>query len=613
MSKKQFNIETRLTADIDNLTSKLNTANRRVEHFKNQSKKGNTDLFKGIGSSLSGILPAIGLAGAALTTFQGTINTTQTAGDSWAVTQASMKGALDGFYRTLGTGDWDNLLINMVNSSEAAKELTKALDELFERGLSSNLKNSVIDIQLAEANKALKIAKAKGDSTEVLRLATEINTLEDTKLSNSLDVATKTKEAFFNDIKKITGLKDDELLKFIETYSSVESTKIREMAEKYNELYNGIEKSRRRLLLAGVEASQVDNVIGKEKQLLSKSYDNNVVVYAATLRAYNRLNDEKIQSAINAEITINKLKSQRISSTDKVDVAGIKSGEKINKQEEVIGIIETLQEEEKELRNQQKSANAERLKEINQEIELLNKQLNFYQNLGLKNRNPGAVVEKINNPVSDYSVEVPDKLSLISTDDINNNTENIKNNTDELSNYFSQVGDGFSSLGSVMSQFGDQGAAGIFSMIDGFMQLMVVMKTMGALNKTETAASLSQSAAKTSANATEGISGAVASGAGVGFPYNIVAIAVGVAAVIGALSNMMKFENGGIVGGNSFVGDKILARVNSGELILNGNQQHSLYNMMNDGNSGGQVEFEIRGDKLYGVLNNYTKKIKSYR
>jgi len=41
-----------------------------------------------------------------------------------------------------------------------------------------------------------------------------------------------------------------------------------------------------------------------------------------------------------------------------------------------------------------------------------------------------------------------------------------------------------------------------------------------------------------------------------------------------------RFENGGIVGGNSMSGDKILARVNSGELILNRGQQDRLANQL---------------------------------
>ncbi len=86
--------------------------------------------------------------------------------------------------------------------------------------------------------------------------------------------------------------------------------------------------------------------------------------------------------------------------------------------------------------------------------------------------------------------------------------------------------------------------------------------------------------------------------------------------VIGIISAMKsnKYAQGGIVTGNSTVGDKLYARLNGGEMILNDRQQAHLMNIVNgaptDGNSGmgGTVVFEVKGDRLYGVLNNYNKK-----
>lgn len=108
-----------------------------------------------------------------------------------------------------------------------------------------------------------------------------------------------------------------------------------------------------------------------------------------------------------------------------------------------------------------------------------------------------------------------------------------------------------------------------------------------------------------SAKAGEAVAGATASGAKLPFPYNLAAIAAGIAAVLAALAAMSKFANGGIVGGNSWSGDKQMARVNSGEMILNKAQQRNLWELAN-GKAGtsGQVNFKIRGADLVGVLNN---------
>lgn len=82
-------------------------------------------------------------------------------------------------------------------------------------------------------------------------------------------------------------------------------------------------------------------------------------------------------------------------------------------------------------------------------------------------------------------------------------------------------------------------------------------------------------------------------------------------AFAGAFSNggiVGKFAEGGIVSGGSYYGDKILARVNSGELIANQKQQKAIWGAMNNSNVFANVEFEIKGDRLVGVLNNHNRR-----
>ena len=83
------------------------------------------------------------------------------------------------------------------------------------------------------------------------------------------------------------------------------------------------------------------------------------------------------------------------------------------------------------------------------------------------------------------------------------------------------------------------------------------------------------------------------------------------ASIIAAVKSMGKFAEGGIVGGSSYSGDRLMAHVNSGEMILNGRQQKNLFDLLDSGDvgggaSGGDVSFRICGDQLYGVLRNYT-------
>ena len=83
------------------------------------------------------------------------------------------------------------------------------------------------------------------------------------------------------------------------------------------------------------------------------------------------------------------------------------------------------------------------------------------------------------------------------------------------------------------------------------------------------------------------------------------------AAMVGvqiAKINAASFATGGVVGGTSFSGDKVQARVNSGEMILNSSQQARLFEMANGGASrGGEVIFRVDGTQLVGVLNNFSR------
>jgi hypothetical protein len=51
----------------------------------------------------------------------------------------------------------------------------------------------------------------------------------------------------------------------------------------------------------------------------------------------------------------------------------------------------------------------------------------------------------------------------------------------------------------------------------------------------------------------------------------------------GAMKGMLKYADGGVVPGNSTVGDKLFARVNSGEVVLNKDQQKSALSQMENG------------------------------
>ena len=163
-------------------------------------------------------------------------------------------------------------------------------------------------------------------------------------------------------------------------------------------------------------------------------------------------------------------------------------------------------------------------------------------------------------------------------------SEEVKN----LSDSFQSVGDSVGALGGLFSALGDAtDDAG--------------MKTMGII--AETLATMALSFAKALKSCTTW--------------YEWVAFGItGMTQLVSMVSQIKQltaggYAEGGIIPGNSFAGDKVMAMVNSGEMILNTHQQKNLFDMLNGitgtGIASSKVEItgKIRGKDLLLVQKNY--------
>lgn len=133
---------------------------------------------------------------------------------------------------------------------------------------------------------------------------------------------------------------------------------------------------------------------------------------------------------------------------------------------------------------------------------------------------------------------------------------------------------------------------------------------------TVAATTIEKEAAKTevAANTAKGAS-AVGSSAAKKLPWPISLIAIGgaIAAALALFAAIPKFARGGVVTGGPSSGDKMLARVNAGEMILNQGQQSHLFEAINSGRLGGggnihsSVTTRVRAKDLILTINNELK------
>ena len=209
------------------------------------------------------------------------------------------------------------------------------------------------------------------------------------------------------------------------------------------------------------------------------------------------------------------------------------------------------------------------------------------------------------NKVNDALGEIKSTQDVLATqaEDITDKTikwDKQQKSMQEVADTASSVGSAFNSLGNAFSQAGSDSAVASMQIMGSIAQMVSevipeIIKLIGAKKG-------------------EAMASGVASAAPLKFPANIGAIATIVATIASTFASIMSsvgaFADGGIIGGGSTIGDHMIARVNAGEMILNGRQQANLFKMINDGQEANKsnvhvvVSGKVRGKDLELVLAN---------
>jgi DNA repair exonuclease SbcCD ATPase subunit len=186
-------------------------------------------------------------------------------------------------------------------------------------------------------------------------------------------------------------------------------------------------------------------------------------------------------------------------------------------------------------------------------------------------------------------------------------------------------------------------AAAAGSMAGAFNDMAEMLNKYGAENekaqKAQKAFALAGIIASQAQSIAEGalaISAGIAQSQSVPFPANIAAIATTVATIMGLITstatsflqakNILQgdagaFEQGGVVGGTSYTGDRLTARVNSNEVILNPKQASNVLYQMANSPSGFGFDYEAMAAAMsaqpapvvvYKELRDFESKVVTY-
>lgn len=591
---------TRLTLNTQQFDNNINKSARQIQGFQ---QRINTFSSAAI-TSFTKFAGGIGIALTASEAFEKGIRSCQTTSDMLDNNLNAAKDSVDAFFRSLVTGDWNAFNDGILGAFNNLKDLSMIMDELADKKLSLSYIKAE---DLRDVERFEQIAKDTNRTYQERINATQnmsgviTHLSKSIKETNDLDI-----KALNTDYAAKSGLKIDrgDLDYFFKNtnFSGELTTAANNAYKEYIRLQSEAQKK--------YAANRQDvNTFGYDP---SRRYQKEYLEAKKALEVYQQQNDFIIKQGWLTEEADDKRKQT---------VERLK--EQLNAEKEIYSLQKRADETRRSVTTSNKAntisstaTNTNTITEgsiaqIEKQIASLKKQ---YQNAANDGTRAGlmAAINEAETQLKMMQLRAI-KMDLLSSEPIKIENKNPLEGLDtsdldpfrdtEVFQKDNSTLDYLATIGSLMGNISGATDNATASWLNYFSNILA-----------GTTALLPLLASVFKIKAMEGI----ASQAKLKFPLNIIAMAATAAGLAASIANIPKFANGGIFAGNNTIGDMNLARVNSGEMILNNRQQRNLFNLLNSNgndvyNTNREVKLRIEGRDLVGVLANQYNKTSKYK
>ena len=522
-------------------------AMRRSQNQLRQFNKISQQVSAGIKSAFAGVSLALGAGMTVMEGFNKTLEGSQTLTDGWARAQEGLNASMNHFFNSLARADFKNFFSDLQDIVSASTDAYNALDDLGSFNLFSQS-----DIQ---------------DLT--LEMERQRTIIKDTKTSDPEKIQAQRRLIELN--QQLTDIIGER--KVLEQDASIKNLEL--MLRENKVIKSSMSEQEKAMILRQAMTLDYYKSMQAEQKALEEALKGEISVESQKLlipsgRGFRTVTNEL--KTITEEGQRLQERLEVVNNYLEVSDGKIESWNKLNK---------ALHDSNMYL--EQNSQTVNRLTKDMEDLISANTRIKLIDTTKIDSGGIKPIVIPATLDIA-QSLEIQN-LEILSEG--NNILEDRLNLLGQQSAKLYEVSDMFRSMGSTLQMMGKTWRAWAMSSIGSILDVIKVQADLQA----------------------QMLATGVASQAQLPFPLNIVGMTSTLSAAIGIIGSIpkKKFAQGGIMESS---GDRNLALINNGEMILNTRQQKNLFRLLNSGTSevgntgNGKVQFEISGNNLVGSLNN---------